>query len=53
MTRQDKRGFTLIEMAIVLVIIGLLIGLTMPVVSDFINREKRPRANRAWPTSGT
>lgn len=34
-------GFTLIEMAIVLVIVGLLAGLVLPVVGDLIKREKR------------
>jgi len=39
--KKPNRGFTLIEMAIVLVIVGLLAGLTLPVISDLIKREKR------------
>ncbi|MBU1001817.1 MAG: type II secretion system GspH family protein [Proteobacteria bacterium] len=38
---SHKRAFTLIEMAIVLVIMGLLIGLTMPVITEFIKRDKQ------------
>ncbi len=41
---HGKRGFTLIEMAIVLVIVGLLAGLTLPLISDLIKREKRSEA---------
>ena len=41
---KARKGFTLIEMAIVLVIVGLLAGLTLPVISDLIKREKSSAA---------
>lgn len=40
-----RQGFTLIEMAIVLVVVGLLAGLTLPLVGDLIKREKRSATN--------
>lgn len=36
-----KKAFTLVELAIVLVIMGLIIGLTLPIVSDFVRHEKQ------------
>lgn len=41
---RRRRGFTLIEMAIVLVIVGLLAGITLPLIGDLIKREKRSEA---------
>ncbi len=38
--RNPKKAFTLVEMAIVLVIIGLLVGLVAPIVTDLVKREK-------------
>lgn len=43
-SRTAARAFTLIEMAIVLVIIGLLVGLVAPIVTDMIKREKSSSA---------
>ncbi|NJB67873.1 type II secretory pathway pseudopilin PulG [Desulfobaculum xiamenense] len=37
---RRKTAFTLVELAIVLVIMGLIIGLTLPIVTDFIKHEK-------------
>lgn len=44
-SRTKPHAFTLIEMAIVLVIIGLIAGLVFPLVTDFIKREKRVESN--------
>jgi len=38
--RTHNKAFTLIEMAIVLVIIGLLVGLVAPIVTNLVKREK-------------
>ena len=43
--RGPAAGFTLVEMAIVLIIVGILSGLTLPLISDLIKREKRSEAN--------
>lgn len=40
-TSRSRHAFTLVELAIVLVIMGLIIGLTLPIVSDFIQQEKK------------
>lgn len=38
------KAFTLIEMAIVLIIIGILVGLIAPIVTDVVKREKTGNA---------
>lgn len=44
--RKTGRGFTLIEMAIVLVIVGLILATTMPLLTERIARDKAAKGSR-------
>lgn len=44
MGKKKYRGFTLIEMLVVLVIIGILASIAMPMYSDYIRKASRQAA---------
>lgn len=43
---KEKKGFTLIEMAIILIIIGVIAGILGPAIFKMVAREKRSAADR-------
>ncbi len=42
--KRDQRGFTLIELMVVIAIVGLLFAIAVPSYTDFITRTKRATA---------
>lgn len=44
LTRQDERGFTLIELMVVIVILGILAGMIVPKIMDRPEEARRTKA---------
>jgi general secretion pathway protein G len=52
-TRADQRGFTLIEVLVVLVLLGLILGLVAPRALDFLGRGQSQAAKLQITSLGT
>jgi MSHA pilin protein MshA len=46
---KNKKGFTLVEMLIVIVIIGILAAIATPKFADLINKSKEAKTKAARP----
>jgi len=45
MLRRDERGFTLVELLIVLIILALLVAIVIPAISGFLGRGRQESFN--------
>lgn len=41
--KKDKKGFTLIELIVVLVILGIVLAITVPAVTSYVNEAKEAK----------
>ena len=42
MNRKNKRGFTLVELIVVLVILAILASLLIPALTGYVTKAKKP-----------